>query len=49
MNYIWFDTETGGLNPKIHSLLTAYFAIVDKDLNLIAELSLQLKPSDISK
>lgn len=49
MNYIWFDTETGGLNPKIHSLLTAYFAIVDKELNLIAELSLQLKPSDLSK
>ena len=49
MNYLWFDTETGGLNPKVHSLLTAYFAICDKELNLIAELELQLKPSDISK
>jgi oligoribonuclease (3'-5' exoribonuclease) len=49
MNYIWFDTETGGLNPKVHSLLTAYFAICDKDLNLIDELELQLKPSDLSK
>ena len=49
MHYIWFDTETGGLNPKIHSLLTAYFAVCDKDLNLIDELELQLKPSDIAK
>lgn len=49
MHYLWFDTETGGLNPKIHSLLTAYFAICDKDLNLIDELYLQLKPEDLSK
>lgn len=49
MHYLWFDTETGGTNPKIHSLLTAYFAICDKDLNLIDELYLQLKPSDPSK
>lgn len=49
MNYMFFDTETGGLNPKIHSLLTAYFAVCDKDLNIIDELELQLKPSDLSK
>lgn len=49
MNYLWFDTETGGLNPKVHSLLTAYFAVCDKDLNIIDELELQLKPSDRSK
>ena len=49
MNYLWFDTETGGLNPKVHSLLTAYFAICDKDLNILNELELQLKPSDLSK
>jgi oligoribonuclease (3'-5' exoribonuclease) len=46
---MFFDTETGGLNPKVHSLLTAYFAICDKDLNLVDELELQLKPSDLSK
>jgi oligoribonuclease (3'-5' exoribonuclease) len=49
MNYIWFDTETGGLNPKVHSLLTAYFAVCDKDLNILDDLELQLKPSDLSK
>lgn len=49
MHYLWFDTETGGTNPKIHSLLTAYFAVCDRDLNLIDELYLQLKPSDLSK
>jgi oligoribonuclease (3'-5' exoribonuclease) len=49
MHFIWFDTETGGTNPKVHTLLTAYFAICDKDLNLIDDLYLQLKPSDLSK
>lgn len=49
MHYLWFDTETGGTDPKIHSLLTAYFAICDKDLMVIDELYLQLKPSDLSK
>ncbi|HBI01200.1 MAG TPA: hypothetical protein DDY18_06205 [Flavobacterium sp.] len=49
MHYLWFDTETGGTNPKIHSLLTAYFALCDKDLNVFDELYLQLKPSDITK
>lgn len=49
MHYMFFDTETGGVNPKIHSLLTAYFAICDKDLNLIDDLYLHLKPSDLSK
>lgn len=49
MHYLWFDTETGGTNPKLHSLLTAYFAVCDKDLNIIDELELQLKPSDASQ
>ena len=49
MHYLWFDTETGGLNPKIHSILTAYFAICDKDLTLLDELYLQLKPEDLSQ
>ena len=49
MHYLWFDTETGGLDSKKHSLLTAYFAICDKNLVVIDELYLQLKPEDVSK
>jgi oligoribonuclease (3'-5' exoribonuclease) len=49
MHYLFFDTETGGLNPKVHSLLTAYFAVCNQDLTVIDELFLQLKPSDLSK
>lgn len=49
MNYMFFDTETGGTNPKVHSLLTAYFAVCNKDLNIIDELELQLRPSDLTK
>ena len=49
MHYLWFDCETGGLNAKIHTLLTAYFAVCDGDLNVIDEIYLQLKPEDESK
>lgn len=49
MHYLWFDTETGGKNAKIHPLLTAYFAVCDKDHNIIDDLSLYLKPEDPSK
>ena len=49
MNYMWFDCETGGVDPDKHSLLTAYFGIYNEDLVLIDELDLQLKPSDLSK
>lgn len=47
--YLWFDCETGGIDPNVHSLLTAYFAVVDEDLNFIDDLYLQLKPQDLSK
>lgn len=46
MNLLVFDTETGGLDPKEHSLLTAYFCIVDKDWNILDELDLKVKPDD---
>lgn len=49
MNKLWYDTETGGTNENIHSLLTAFFAVCDKNMTVIDELYLQLKPSDISK
>jgi DNA polymerase III alpha subunit (gram-positive type) len=46
MKYLAFDTETGGLDPKESSLLTAYFAILDDNLNTIDSLSLKVKPDD---
>lgn len=46
MKYIVFDTEAGGTYANQHSLLTAYFKIVDENFNLIkgGELSLSMKP-----
>lgn len=49
MNFLWLDTETTGTNPKVHCPLTAYFAVCDQDHNIIDDLNLQLKPSDLSK
>jgi len=51
MSYLrlFFDCETGGLDPKQHALLTAYFGVYDDQFNLIDELDLQLKPSDLSQ
>jgi DNA polymerase III epsilon subunit-like protein len=43
MHYIAMDTETGGIDPKKASLLTAYFAILDENFNAIAELDLKIK------
>jgi hypothetical protein len=43
--YIPFDTETGGLTRE-SSLLTAHFAVCDKDLEVIDTLSLFTKPND---
>lgn len=44
--YIAFDTETGGLDPKKHSILTAYFVVLDEKLNMVDELDLSIKDSD---
>lgn len=41
-----FDCETGGIDPRTSSLLTAYFSIVDDNMNVIDELDLKLKPDD---
>jgi oligoribonuclease (3'-5' exoribonuclease) len=46
MVYNWFDCETSGTNPKIHSVLTAYFAIYNEKLEFIDELELFLKPDN---
>lgn len=46
MKIVAFDSETGGLDPNEHDLLTAYFAILDDALNVVDELYLKLKPDD---
>jgi DNA polymerase III epsilon subunit-like protein len=44
-HYIALDTETGGI-PKHTSLLTAYFAILTEDFQLVGDLDLKMKPDD---
>lgn len=46
MKYIVLDTETGGLDPMFCSLLTAYFAVTDEQLNVLDTLDLKLKETD---
>lgn len=43
--YIALDTETGGIGPEV-SLLTAYFAVLDENMNIMDELDLAIKPDD---
>jgi len=44
---VWlaFDTETGGLGKEV-ALLSAHFAVCDKDFNVIDELDILSKPND---
>jgi DNA polymerase III alpha subunit (gram-positive type) len=44
--YIAFDFETGGLDPAKNPILTGYFAALDRNLNVIGELELQIKPEE---
>lgn len=44
--YIGIDNETGGIGADKVSLLSSYFAIYDKDLKLVADLDLYVKPND---
>ena len=44
MNYLAFDCETSGTNPKEHMLLTIYFGVYNSDFELIDELDMYLKP-----
>jgi DNA polymerase III epsilon subunit-like protein len=46
VNVLAVDCETGGTNPLVHSLLTAYFLVMDENFNVIDELDLKLKPSN---
>lgn len=45
MKFLAVDTETGGLTTN-NSLLTVYMAVFDKDLKIVADLDLKLKPND---
>jgi len=44
--YLFLDCETGGLDEKKHSLLTAFFLAVDEDLNEVGRLYLGVRPQD---
>ena len=46
MRLLAFDVETGGLDPKETSLLTAYFQVFDENFNEIDSLSFKVKPDD---
>src|SRR5690242_17190505 len=41
--YLAMDTETAGLLPKHHSLLTAHYIVLNEKLEEIADLSLSVK------
>lgn len=43
--YIAVDTETGGIGPDV-SLLTAYIAILDQNMDIIDELDLAMRPDN---
>lgn len=43
MHYLGFDLETGGFDKYNHTITEAYFAIWDKEWNLLDELHLYLK------
>lgn len=44
LKYIAFDTETAGLDPKMHPILTGYFAVLGEDFSVQDELSIQVRP-----
>lgn len=46
MKLLAFDTETGGLDPKDASLLTAYFAVLNSKFEIVDSLYLKVKPND---
>jgi DNA polymerase III alpha subunit (gram-positive type) len=46
MKILAFDTETGGLDAKDASLLTAYFEVLDSNFNTLDKLSLKVMPDD---
>lgn len=45
MKYLAIDNETGGIGPET-TLLTSYLAVLDVNLDIIADLALTLKPDN---
>lgn len=45
MRFLAFDTETTGLDKTKCNILTAYFVVLDKNLNIIDSLDLKIKHS----
>jgi DNA polymerase III alpha subunit (gram-positive type) len=43
MFYLVMDTETGGLDPQRTSLLTAYFSVLDENLDLVDSFDMKLR------
>jgi len=46
MHYLWYDCETGGTDARKHSILTAYFAIYNKQWEKLDEIELFFKPDE---
>lgn len=46
MKYLACDVESGGVDSKKQSILTAYLAVLDSNFNIIDELELAVKPND---
>lgn len=44
--YFLFDCETGGLDETTDSLLTLYGVVLNKDLTVLDEIDLMIKPDD---
>jgi DNA polymerase III epsilon subunit-like protein len=44
--FLPFDTETGGLDPKLADLLTVYMAVMDENFKILDEVDLKVKPDD---
>jgi DNA polymerase III epsilon subunit-like protein len=44
--YLVLDTETGGLDPQKHSLLTASFVVLDDDLKQVDKVDLSIAPDE---
>jgi oligoribonuclease (3'-5' exoribonuclease) len=44
--FVAFDLETGGTDEKKNAILTGYFMVLDRDLNLIEDLELYFNPPE---
>ena len=44
MNYLWMDTETFGMDPKVNPIATVYMAVYDEQDKFIDDIDLKVKP-----